>query len=229
MEASYLGKIDEKYEYGNAKHAEELIRKIVFKEGIGEILSEGIVYAAKYFGLEDIAIHNKGLEPAGYDPRVLPGTALGYAVSMRGGCHLRSGFYRAELTGYSDPENLENKAYDVVDWEDRFCVQDTLILCRFLRDIYWWDETVELFRLLYDDESIDKKFLKEMSNRIHSLAKRFNIRENPDKIEELDTLPKRIFEEKLENGKVLDLDVFLKLRNEYYNLRGWDENGVPRT
>lgn len=42
-------------------------------------------------------------------------------------------------------------------------------------------------------------------------------------------MPKRIFEEKLENGKVLDLNVFLKLRNEYYNLRGWDENGVPRT
>jgi len=228
MEASHLGKIKEKYEYGNTDHAEELIRKIVFKEGIGEILSEGIVYAAKYFGLEDIAIHNKGLEPAGYDPRVLPGTALGYAVSMRGGCHLRSGFYRAELTGYSDPENLENKAYDVVDWEDRFCVQDTLILCRFFRDIYWWDETVELFRLLYDDESIDKKFLKDMSNRIHTLAKCFNIRENPDKIDELDTLPKRLFEEKLENGKVLDKGVFLKLRNDYYNLRGWDERGVPK-
>jgi len=227
MEASSLGKTKEKYEYGNTSHAADLIEKIVFKKGIGKVLSEGIVFASKYFGLGDLAIHNKGLEPAGYDPRMLPGTALGYAVSMRGGCHLRSGFYKAELSDYSKPDDIDDKAYHVADWEDRFCVQDTLIICRFFRDLYWWDETVELFRVIYGDESISKDELKNMSNRIHALAKKFNIRENPDNVESLDKLPKRLFKEKLENGSVMDQNVFDKLKSEYYKLRGWDERGIP--
>jgi aldehyde:ferredoxin oxidoreductase len=227
MEASTLGKLNEKYEYGNVQHAAELLEKIARKEGIGEILSQGIVYASKYFDLEDIAIHAKGMEPAGYDPRALPGTALGYATSPRGACHLRSGFYKAELSGVSNPNKTEGKAQEVVDWENWFCTYDTLIICRFYRYAYFWDEITEIFQALYGDYSITKQELEEMSNRIISLAKLFNIRENPDKVNELEKLPDRLFKEPLENGKIMDKAVFDSMLQEYYQLRGWDKNGIP--
>ncbi|KAA0256895.1 aldehyde ferredoxin oxidoreductase family protein [Deferribacter autotrophicus] len=228
MELSAIGKIKERYEYGNVNHVIELIEKIVYGDGVGEILSHGIEYAARYFDAEDLAIHNKGLEPAGYDPRALKGTALGYAVSCRGACHLRSGFYKAELSGVIDPDVLEGKAELLVDWEDRFCIFDTFILCRFFRDTYLWDETLKLWQMLYGDNSVTKEELKQRANKIISLAKKFNIRENPDKIFSLDKLPKRLFEEPLESGKVLKEDEFNRLLQDYYALRGWDKDGVPK-
>jgi aldehyde:ferredoxin oxidoreductase len=228
MEASERGKTEEKFEYANAKDAARLIEMIAYKKGEGEILSKGIISASKYYGLEDLPIHNKGLEPAGYDPRALPGTALGYAVSMRGACHLRSGFYKAELSGVSKPDEIEGKVETLVDWEDRFCAYDTLILCRFFRELYFWDEIVELFRVLYGDETIDKEYLKEMSNNIHALAKDYNIRENPDEIDNMEKLPERIFTEPLESGKVLDKNLFNEMLKDYYKLRNWDERGIPK-
>lgn len=228
METSEQGVMAEKFEYGNVTDAEKCLRLIAAGEGVGAILNQGIVPAAKHYGLEELAIHNKGLEPAGYDPRALPGTALGYAVSMRGACHLRSGFYKAELSGVSKPEDIDGKAETVVDWEDRFCAFDTLVLCRFFRETYYWDETVELFQVLYGDESIDKAYLKEMSNRIHALAKLYNLRENPGKEAEMEMLPQRLFKEPLENGKVIDEAVFSRMLKEYYEFRNWDENGIPK-
>jgi aldehyde:ferredoxin oxidoreductase len=228
FEASRRGKIAEKYEYGNVEHAAEILNKIAKDEGIGQILSQGIRYAAKQLDLEDIAIHVKGMEPAGYDPRALPGTALGYATSPRGACHLRSGFYKAELSGVSDPNKIEGKAAEVADWENWFCVYDMLIICRFYRYAYFWDEITEIFQALYGDYSITKKDLEEMSNRIISLAKKFNIRENPDRIDELEKLPERFFKEKLENGKVMDKTIFNNMLQEYYEIRNWDSRGIPK-
>ena len=227
LQASEMGLTRERFEFGNAEDVIKLLYDIAFDKELGTILKKGIVPASKHFGIEDLAIHNKGLEPAGYDPRALPGTALGYAVSSRGGCHLRSGFYKAELSGVSKPDELDGKAELVADWEDRFCMFDTLILCRFFRDAYMWDETVELFQGIFNDETITKEKLKEQANMIISLAKKFNIRENPDKVEFLDTLPKKLFEQPLENGKVMDKSVFHRLIQEYYKVRNWDERGVP--
>jgi len=80
IEASHRKSIEEKIEYGDVDGIAELLNKIARKEGIGAILAEGIRYAAKEWGLEDLAIHIKGLEPAGYDPRVLKGMGLAYAT-----------------------------------------------------------------------------------------------------------------------------------------------------
>ena len=63
--------------------------------------------------MEDVAVHVKGLEPAGYDPRVLKGMGLAYAVSDRGACHLRTTFYKPELTGMIDPSQIEGKKENI--------------------------------------------------------------------------------------------------------------------
>ncbi len=84
IEAARLGKIDYKIDYNDVDGLADLLYKIAKREDIGDILAKGIRYAANIWGMEDIAIHVKGLEPAGYDPRVLKGMALAYATSPRG-------------------------------------------------------------------------------------------------------------------------------------------------
>lgn len=110
IEASRRGKIAETLEYGNARQIADLLEKIARRQGVGDLLAEGIVTASRELGLEDIAIHVKGMEPAGYDPRALKGMGLAYAVSDRGACHLRATFYKPELAGMIDPDRIEGKA-----------------------------------------------------------------------------------------------------------------------
>ena len=95
----------------------DLLKKIARREGIGGLLAEGIKSASEEWGLEDIAVHVKGMEPAGYDPRVLKGMGLAFAVSERGACHLRTTFYKPELAGIIDPATIDGKAELFKDFE----------------------------------------------------------------------------------------------------------------
>ena len=92
IEASKRKRIDEKLNYGDADGVAEILNKIAYRKGVGRILSEGVRFAAEAWGMEEEAIHVKGLEPAGFDPRVLKGMGLAYATSDRGACHLRATF-----------------------------------------------------------------------------------------------------------------------------------------
>ena len=116
-----------------------LLNKISGKKEIGRVLAKGIKYAAPALGMEDQAINVKGLESAGYDPRVLKGMGLSYGTSPRGACHLRTTFYKPELAKMIDPDQIEGKAEMLVDWEDRLIIFDCLVLCRFFRDFYQWE------------------------------------------------------------------------------------------
>jgi len=222
IEASHRKSIGEKIEYGDVDGIAELLNKIDRREGIGATLAEGIRHASKEWGLEDLAIHVKGLEPGGYEPRVLKGMGLAYAVADRGGCHLRATVYKAELSGMIPPEQIEGKAEMFIDWEDRHTLFDALILCRFFRDLYSWEALSLLVNATTGMES-GKKQLQEIASNITNKAREFNLREGM-KVED-DTLPKRFFEEKLEDsGKVFLKSDFEKLLNDYYKLRGWNRS-----
>ena len=92
IEAYRRGRSDYAVDYGDVDAIAELLHMIARREGIGDLLANGIRHAAKQWDLEDIAVHVKGMEPAGYDPRVLKGMGLAYATSDRGACHLRATF-----------------------------------------------------------------------------------------------------------------------------------------
>ncbi|MCG8563748.1 MAG: aldehyde ferredoxin oxidoreductase family protein, partial [Desulfobacterales bacterium] len=147
LEAASRGLIQEPYTYGDAQGVADILYKIARRDGLGGLLAEGIKSAAGEMGMADEAIHVKGMEPAGYDPRVLKGMGLAYAVSPRGACHLRSTFYKPELAGMIDPDQLEGKAKLFLDFEDRCTLFDTFILCRFYRDFYPWEELGTLLEL----------------------------------------------------------------------------------
>lgn len=224
IEAAKRKKIDLEIDYGDVDGIADLIKKIAGRQGIGDILARGIKHAAKVWGMEDTAVHVKGLEPPGYDPRVLKGSGLAFAVSDRGACHLRATFHNPELKGMIDPEVTTGKAELLIDFEDRLVLMDTLILCRFFRDIYPWDRLGQIIGMTAGLKA-DKEALRKIASEIASLTRCFNLREGLKP--EDDRLPRRFYKEMLKTGHVAkerDLAAMLK---DYYSLRGWDENGVP--
>ncbi len=219
IEASQKGKIREKLQYGDVDGIAEILRKIAYRRGIGKVLSEGVRYAASVWGMEEEAIHVKGLEPAGFDPRVLKGMGLAYATSDRGACHLRATFYKSELSGQIDPEQIKGKARLFIDYEDKMNLFDGLILCRFYRDLITWDDLEEILRAACG-LSLNKKALKTIASNILSLAREFNRQEGVTKRD--DRLPRRFFREVLqETGKSIRPDEMEAMIKEYYQLRGW--------
>jgi len=138
VEAFKRGKSDFEIDYNQPDRVAELFRLIAARRGVGAVLAEGIKPAARELDLEEIAIHVKGLEPGGFDPRVLKGMGLAYATSARGACHLRGTFYKAELSGEIEKDRIAGKAALLVDYEDRAALFDCLILCRFFRDFISW-------------------------------------------------------------------------------------------
>jgi aldehyde:ferredoxin oxidoreductase len=224
IEAARRGKIDHAIDYGDVDAIAALLKMMAFREGIGELLARGIKAASEEWGLEDLAVHVKGLEPAGYDPRVLKGVGLGYATSDRGACHLRATFYKPELSGMIDPETIEGKAAMFVDFEDRLTLFDTLILCRFFRDLYPWEALCEIVQGLTGIEANTTR-LRAISANISNMVRTFNIQEGLRR--EDDRLPTRLHKEALKSGHQISEAEIEKMVGDYYRLRGWDEQGKP--
>jgi aldehyde:ferredoxin oxidoreductase len=224
IEAKKRGRIDDAIDYGDVDAIADLLKKIAYRQGIGDVLANGIRYAASLWDLEEIAVHAKGLEPAGYDPRVLKGMGLAYATSDRGACHLRATFYKPELSGIISPEQIDGKAEVFVDFEDRLTLFDALIFCRFYRDMYVWDQLAEVVGMVTGLD-VDKRRLQEMASGISTLVRRFNIREGMRP--EDDSLSAGLFRKLKGAQKQLTQDELTYMLKDYYQLRGWNETGVP--
>jgi len=209
--------------YGDVEGVATLLRQIAYREGPGSVLADGIVPASKAWHLEDLAIHVKGLEPAGYDPRVLKGMGLAYATAPRGACHLRATFYKYEIAGMIAPEQVEGKAELFVEIEDRMTIVDTFVLCRFFRDLYGWDELQTMLRLT-TGLALDRPALRRIANDITGLTRCFNVREGLGRAD--DMLPARFHDEPVDGHSLTREEMALML-SDYYRLRGWDEEGRP--
>lgn len=223
MEARDSGRLPSGPVYGDVKAAAALIEDMAHGRGLGAVLGRGIVSAAEELGLADRAVHVNGLEPPGYEPRVLKGMGLSYVVSPRGACHLRTTFYKPELSGMIAPETVEGKAELLTDFEDRLTIFDTLILCRFYRDMYSWEELERLVRLTVGG-GMDRRALRSAAAEITDMTRRFNLREGlvPEKN---DRLPNRLLKEALPDGHRLEAAEMDRMLTEYYRLRGWREDG----
>jgi len=226
MEAAEMGRVKEKINWGDVDKIASLLHDIAYKKGIGAILAEGIRHAAKVWEMEDVAIHTKGLDPAGYDPRILKGMGLACATSDRGACHLRSTFYKAELSGMIPSDQIEGKAKLFLEFEDRFNIHDSLILCRFYPDIYWdWNYLSAIVEVT-TGLKLDENRLRKISSNIQNQTRRFNLREGMTSKE--DTLPRRFFDEPLgKDRKTIRREDLQKMLQDYYALRGWSPEGVP--
>jgi aldehyde:ferredoxin oxidoreductase len=210
------------------------IRAIAHREGIGALLAEGSRRAAIETGGDSAywAMHVKGLELPGYDPRSLKTLALGLAVSPRGACHNRSGAYEADFSGAVDRFHGDaGRGPLVAASEDFAAVLDSLIVCKFLRKCFhdFYAEAAEILAGVTGWDCTGAE-LRATGERIHTMKKLFNVRERWQP--EDDWLPERLLNERLPagvaEGAAVSRDELQEMIRGYYQAREWDERGfVP--
>lgn len=230
MRAYELGKLESEFpiEFGDHSVTLKLLNMIAFREGIGDVLAEGVRGAAAKLGLEEIAVHVKGLEPAGYDPRGYNGMALSYGIGVRGADHLRSSAYGLEMRGISDRFMVTGKGKFVKEQEDHLAIIDSMIVCNFVRGAYDWNDFVSLHRAATGID-ITVEELKRAAERIINTARWFSVREG---IKRKDDMLPSVFHEVpfAEGGSRVHVVVrsdYEKMLEEYYQARGWDRDGIP--
>jgi aldehyde:ferredoxin oxidoreductase len=217
--------------FGDGEAVLDALRAIGERQGIGELLAMGSKQAAVVVGrgAADFAMHVKGLELPGYEPRSLKTMALGLAVSPRGACHNRSGAYEADFSGRVDRFSVDGRRGALVaESEDFAAVLDSLIVCKFLRNCFedFYSEAAALLGAVtgwcYTGDE-----LRRAGERIHTVKKIFNIREGWQPGD--DWLPQRLLTEKLPTGVAqgagLSADELKQMIESYYRARGWDLNG----
>jgi len=217
-----------KIDYNKPLEVLEFLKDIVNRRGLGADFAEGTKYVADKYNLHDFAMHVKGLDFAGYDPRAFRGFALSYGVAPEGPTHLRSSFHNVErlLPNYL---SYENKVPLMIEYEDMMALIDSFIFCKFLRGIMNWEIFLEIYNTIYE-ENIDLEELRSIVGYIITLSRIFNVREGFSRKD--DYLPDRVYKEKIKTkyGTELSLDYekYDKMLDEYYELRGWSKDGIPK-
>jgi aldehyde:ferredoxin oxidoreductase len=236
MECAERGLIDAPWlRFGDGAALLRALDEIGAGEGLGALLAEGSRRAAERLGGEaaTLAVHVKGLELPGYEPRTLHAMALGLAVNARGADHNRSGAYEADLSGSLD-RLAGGRAHvaAAVATEDRAAVMDSMILCKFLRGVFEqgnpYEEWAALLRSVTGWDT-DGAELQRTARRI-VLAKRvFNLREGWTPAD--DWLPRRLLDEPLEVGSgrvaTLTAERLRSMVDGYWAVRGLDAQGRP--
>ncbi|MCW3996364.1 MAG: aldehyde ferredoxin oxidoreductase family protein [Candidatus Bathyarchaeota archaeon] len=220
--------------FGNAQALIQLVEKIGKREGIGEILADGVKIAAEKIGKnsKELAQEIKGLEVTGYDLRCLKTAALAAAVSFRGADQNRSGAYTIDLKGKVDRFKAEKGRGKLVkDAEDIYALIDSFIVCKNARGTLYKElaDLAKLYSLVTGAETTPEE-LAIAGERINTLAKLINIREG--KTREDDTLPWKIMNQPITDdgpakGAVVTQDELDLLLDDYYSARGWTLEGVP--
>lgn len=217
--------------WGDADALVRLTKKICKGDGVGKLLEQGVrKVSEKYPESKHFAMHVKGLEIPGYEPRAAQGMGLCYAISERGACHLRAYTAGTELCGYSGGTNPlsydETKVQLAIDRQDEKAVVDSAVLCYFTLFGMRLKEVYQMVVACTDFSYKEVADLKKMGARAITLARIFNVREGFTRKD--DTLPPRLLEEAMPEGPAEGQVVHLEpMLNEYYRLRGWDENGIP--
>jgi len=234
MECAEHGLIDAPWlRFGDADAVLRALDEIGARTGLGDLLAEGSHRASAELGGEapSLAVHVKGLELPGYEPRTLQAMALGMAVNSRGADHNRSGAYEADLAGGHDRLAAgPAQAAAAIMTEDRAAIMDSLILCKFLRGVFAdpFPEWAALLRAVTGWD-VDGPELERTARRIVLAKRLFNLREGWTREE--DWLPERFLTEslELESGRraTLTSEQLRTMIDAYYDGRGLDGDGLP--
>ena len=170
---------------------------------------------AKEYGLEDVAVHAKGMAPAGYEPRKMKGMGLGFATTPRGACHLRATMYKPELLGVTPYGEIEGKAAIYCDWEDRLTIMDTLVYCRFYRDMVQWPYITAVVNAVIGTDYTEDD-LHRIANRIITMTHDFNAARGIGR--ESERLPDWVTEKPMEDeeGLTFPQDEMVSMLQDYY-------------
>lgn len=214
--------------WGDFEKIKDLVVDIAYRRGVGDLLAEGVARVATRLGVERYAVHVKKLEPAAYDPRSLKGMALGYAIAGRGADHLGTMAYAIDIAGRAGGrESLgEEKVRAVIDYENLGALMDSLLLCKFGRYVYNFQNITELLNIVTGfGYSVGE--VVEVAERIVALTRLINVYMGVDR--RSDELPEKWFTPVKFGDKEMRLtrEEFEKALETYYRERGWDKRGVP--
>ena len=228
--------------WGNGEAILALIEKIANRDGFGDILADGSRAAAEKLGRGvDLTMQVKGLDIIMADPRGLKGFGLGYAVSSRGGDHLRS----EPFLELSDDPAIGERMFGVPEATLRLADRGKGKLVSYFED---WNAVIDALEpcknimqnmeiLTFERASrvieactglrLSPADVRRVGERIINVERAFNVREGIRRRD--DALPRRFREETLtegaSRGTVFDQEPML---DEYYDERGWDrETGIP--
>ncbi len=224
IKAGELGLVDDAPGPGDVAGISRLLSEIATRSSsIGEALAQGLDEALAHFGMGEWSITSKRLDPAGYEPRRLKSMALSYALSVRGACHLRATYYKAELGGLLT--GLEDDAFvqTYIDWEDRMLISDSLTLCRFYRDFMTWDRLVSSASQL-NGAPLTKEALEKISTDTITRIRRLNLTFGSTPAE--DTVAARFFQDPTDTAPALDREELERWVRIYWAKRGWTEDGL---
>ncbi len=214
--------------FGNTDAVKKLLKKIAFREGIGDILAEGSQRASELLGVgEDFLMTVKGMEIAGHSPRAIKTQALAYAVSNRGPvhCDIRPGMEENNIIPIGRCKGKGKVGKDLAVWTS---IVNSIIYCLSAERVVGLKLNEKILEMVNAvmNWNIDIEDLYQIGERIYTLERLFNVREGFSRKD--DTLPKRIKEETTERGQRTtqkDLDAML---DEFYEAFGWDREGIPK-
>lgn len=235
-------------EWGNEDSLIQMLHMIANRRGFGNVLAEGSRAAAE-LGPEAARhlLQIKGVSMELTDERPVKSFALGLATATRGCCHMRS---RPSVDVTNLPREILASLYggdvgrDYTDykgkgrmvwWHELFhAVTDAIGYCRFL-SIFTSIHAVgyqEYARLIHRATGLelDAGELQEIGERIYTTERMFLTQQGISRKD--DTLPDLYFEvpvpEGPSRGEVVSRAGFQAMLDEYYQLHGWDKNGIPR-
>jgi aldehyde:ferredoxin oxidoreductase len=192
-------------------------------QGFGKDIGLGAKRLCEKYGHPDLAMVVKGQEFPGYDPRAMQGMGLAYATSNRGACHLRASPFQDDFAHV----RTEGKAAIVKKSQDRNAAWDSTGVCLFAGNAWEIDDLVAQLAGALPGTWDSDRFL-QAGERIWNMERMFNNRAGFTRAD--DTLPKRVLEEPAPSGAgkghVAEID---KMLPEYYELRGWTDDGAPTT
>ena len=218
--------------FGSPAALHGLIELIAARQGIGDLLAEGMIgVRAAHPQWSPYILDVKGMPPAAYDPRGFHGNGLTYGTSTRGACHNVGGWtIRAELqSGKYDRFALQGKGPLVKNLQDNRAYVDSLGMCTVVRGAVGFSDEPkgEIMKAATGYDFMPE--LMEIGERIYCLERVILNREGTHRQDDL--LPERFTKEKLPDGptkgRILTEEMYATMLDEYYQVRGWDPDGVP--
>ncbi len=224
--------------WGSGEALVEMVHRIAKREGIGDVLADGVKQAAERLGHNavEFAVHVKGLEPSAHDPRRFWSQGLSYATAARGACHNRSWGHAYELglkapeIGLAEPHpsyQLEGLAEFTAKLQNFQSMNDTLIMCRFaqvghavsLTNVVKWFNLVTGREVGVDD-------LMKIGERVFTLKRLYNTRLGVSRKD--DFLPPRFLTHNRDDEALTNqLPPLGQMLSDYYAYRQWSETGIP--
>ena len=234
--------------FGNAEAMLSMVEAICERKGLGKVLGEGVLAAARAIGkgAEKYAMHVKGQGLGMHDPRGKVGVGLAYAISPTGPDHMEIAHDPAfqgpgfaldvvQPLGILEPIpalDLSPKKARLVLYLQLLRQLDNILgICDFAGPALGSLTVTDVVNLVRGATGWDTSLweLIKASERAVTMARLFNVKEGFSKKD--DVLPERLFEP-LPGGPVagvrIDKEKFEEALRTYYAMMGWDpETGVP--